>query len=253
MNKAIAYAHSFSNDGMWMRRVELEELAVVTYGDSGFANATGCKTQQCHVTVFTNRSCAFRTIPASIIDWRSGRAHRVVRRSLVGEASACDQAADSAVYTARFVEGVVSGRAAKKDRSKSTNKLPIFICTEATSLYDSLKQQTPSLSEKRATIDIMSIKEAVSETNRNIMWVPTEEMKADGLTKFSVALAVILRGWCMLPVVCSDANMKNRYDVFFGAHVSKDIFIQENIWSQTIIADSGRSNSVSHQFPLILL
>ena len=217
-----------------MRRVGFEELAVVTYGYSGFANAPGCKTQQGNVTVLTIRSCAFRTVPASIIDWRSGRAHRVIRRSFAGESSVCDQAADSAVYTARFVEGVVFGFAAEKDRSKSTNKLPIFICTEAKRVYDSLKQHTPSLSGKRATIDIMSIKEAVSETNGNIMWVPTEEMKADGLTKFFVALADILRSWCVLPVVCSKEDMNNTYDVFFGAHDTKHSFIQDNIWSQRL-------------------
>ncbi len=110
MYETIEHARASSADGFCISSLDLKKLCTVAYGDSSFANAPGCKTQQGHVTTLTETTCTTRETRASIVDWRSGRAHRVVRSTLAGEAAACDNAADSGVYTARFMAEVVHGR-----------------------------------------------------------------------------------------------------------------------------------------------
>ena len=44
-----------------------------------------------------------------------------------------------------------------------------------------MRQSTPALEEKRCIIDIASIREQIHKNH--ILWVPTTEMLADGLTK----------------------------------------------------------------------
>ena len=213
MYETIEHARASSADGFCISPLDLKKLCTVACGDSSFANAPGGKTQQGHITTLTETSCATRETRASIVDWRSGRAHRVVRSTLAGEAAACDNAADSGVYTARFMAEVIYGR--QRARQDLT-LVPLYICTDCKSLYDAIKQVTPSLSEKRATIDIMSIKESVSTGGGRVMWLPTLHMKADGLTKMCKTLRKSLLSWQMNPIVTLREQFANSFEVVFN-------------------------------------
>ena len=53
--------------------------------------------------------------------------------------------------------------------------------TDAKSLYDAIRQMTPSLSEKRTIIDLTAVRDVIPKDK--LIWVPTWAMVADGLTK----------------------------------------------------------------------
>ena len=170
------------------------------------------------MVVFTTLDCSKQKSHASICDYRSGRAHRVVRSTLAGEAAACDQAADSGVYMARFISEVIFGAVDNTARAtrRQPCRVPLYICTDSKSLYDSIKQVTPSLGEKRTTIDIFAIKESVADTNGKVMWLPTEYMKADALTKISKALRDEMLIWMMDPyVVLRKEDVEKAFSVEF--------------------------------------
>ena len=94
--------------------------------------------------------------------------------------------------------------------------MPLHICTDSKSLYDAIKQVTPSLSEKRTTIYIMSIKESVSQGGGRVMWLPTLHMKADGLTKMCRSLRASLLAWQMNPIVTLREQFANSFEVAFN-------------------------------------
>ncbi len=94
--------------------------------------------------------------------------------------------------------------------------VPLYICTDCKSSYDAIKQVTPSLSEKRTTIDLMSIKESVSQGGGRVMWPPTLHMKADGLTKMCKALRTSLLARQMNPIVTLREQIANSFEVAFN-------------------------------------
>ena len=72
--------------------------------------------------------------------------------------------------------------------------------TDCKSLYDAVVMDNPSLTEKRTVIVVRSIQDHISE--RDLRWVPTHQMHADGLTKHSRNLQDDLRQWMKHPTVC---------------------------------------------------
>ena len=72
------------------------------------------------------------------------------------------------------------------------------------------------MSEKRTTIDIMSIKESVSTGGGRVMWLPTLHMKADGLTKMCKTLRKSLLSWQMNPIVTLREQFANSFEVVFN-------------------------------------
>ena len=62
--------------------------------------------------------------------------------------------------------------------------------TDCRSLFDAVSQIQPSVTEKRTLIDIMSIRQTL--TQGGLRWCPTEAQLADGLTKVSFRLMIHL-------------------------------------------------------------
>ena len=65
-----------------------------------------------------------------------------------------------------------------------------FSVTDCKSLFDAVKQMTPSLSEKRTVLDLTSVRESLAKDH--LIWVPTWAMVADGLTKTDWELMTFL-------------------------------------------------------------
>ena len=69
--------------------------------------------------------------------------------------------------------------------------------TDARSLWDAIHRLSTTFQEKRVEIDVAGLR----ETCRALKWVPTEQQKADALTKRSASLRDAFRKWAMDPVV----------------------------------------------------
>ena len=68
--------------------------------------------------------------------------------------------------------------------------------TDGKSLYDCLVSENPVTSDKRSMINIRSVQYVEP---KNVHWVPTRLMHADGLKKLDKVLQENLRAWCMKP------------------------------------------------------
>ena len=135
-----------------------------------------------------------RTV-ASLIAHKSKRSPRVIRSTLAGEAIAKDLGVDKALFFSRFAAAAFAPGPVKGVRPQ----WPVHTVTDAKALYDALHQLTPSLSEKRTTIDISSIRQEVDI--ECIHWVLTTEMIADGMTKADDKLMKTITEFLENPVI----------------------------------------------------
>ena len=104
-----------SLDDIRIRAFDLSKRLFVGYGDSSWANAEGLRTQIGNLVVVTTTYAFGGNAPASVMDWRSSRTKRVIRSTLVGEASAVDVAADSAYFTAALFDEALSNKRTTKN------------------------------------------------------------------------------------------------------------------------------------------
>ncbi|CAK0884583.1 unnamed protein product [Prorocentrum cordatum] len=175
--KHVEYAHRTAQTGILIVRVDLSRACFVSFADSSWANAPGLKTQIGTLIFLADEAILTGPTSCTLLFHKSKRTPRVVRSTLAGEAIAQDLGVDYASYLSKFLSEMLTGRPAGRHP-------PIFeviTVTDCKSLYDALHQLTPSLSEKRTVIDVISIRDEVKV--KNVRWIPTTHMIADGMTK----------------------------------------------------------------------
>ncbi|CAK0894981.1 unnamed protein product [Prorocentrum cordatum] len=175
--KRVEYAHRTAQTGILIVRVDLSRACFVSFADSSWANAPGLKTQIGALIFLADEVILTGPTSCTLLFHKSKRTPRVVRSTLAGEAIAQDLGVDYASYLSKFLSEMLTGRPAGRHP-------PIFeviTVTDCKSLYDALHQLTPSLSEKRIVIDVISIRDEVKV--KNVRWIPTTHMIADGMTK----------------------------------------------------------------------
>ncbi|CAK0885511.1 unnamed protein product [Prorocentrum cordatum] len=175
--KHVEYAHRTAQTGILIVRVDLSRACFVSFADSSWANAPGLKTQIGTLIFLADEVILTGPTSCTLLFHKSKRTPRVVRSTLAGEAIAQDLGVDYASYLSKFLSEMLTGRPAGRHP-------PIFeviTVTDCKSLYDALHQLTPSLSEKRTVIDVISIRDEVKV--KNVRWIPTTHMIADGMTK----------------------------------------------------------------------
>jgi hypothetical protein len=177
--KVVEYLVNTSEVGIVFVAVSFDTGIYVGFGDSSWANAEDLKSQTGTLLVFVDRKALSGTSVGSLHDYKTVRTRRVVRSTLSAEANACDNTVDRMSYYNLFLTEILTGKPSK-DRAPLFEQ---FAVTDCKSLYDAVRQATPSLEEKRCIIDIVGIRDALQKNH--LLWVPTAQMLADGLTKFS--------------------------------------------------------------------
>ena len=195
-NQALKYVKATADAHIKIRPFEFNDLIIVGYGDSAFANAPGNKSQGgCIITATTSKALEGEDL-ASLLLWRSFRHQRVLRSTLAAEAASLDRCEDESNYVGcmmgeLMVPGYVAAHSAK-------SPFPIHPVCDARSLFDAVHRLATSFAEKRVELDIAGLR----GTCRNLKWIPTEQMIADGLTKRNRQLRDKLRLWASDPFVC---------------------------------------------------
>ena len=166
---------------------------VLSYGDSSWANAEGSKSQEGLIVVLTSKAVTKASAACSPMDWRSCRTRRVCRSTLAAEACAADDVVDRATMINSYLSEILID----EKSHESSPMLDHRHATDCKSLYDAAVRQNPSLEEKRLLLTIRSIQEYVEP--KDVHWVPTDLMFADGLTKIDKKLRLMFRNWLQWP------------------------------------------------------
>ena len=203
LNRVVKLALQKAALGIKIRRnlVDLKNCMILTWADSAFANAEDEKSQcgiclglvpkgeDVHVTGSFER---LLPILAS-----SGTVKRVVRSTLAAEA----YAVPGGIETAQFLRHVIlellqpprPGTSVLQAVSKIHGRIPIVCCTDSDNLEKSIESDSGGTKDKRLRIVVAMLREVVEiEPWVKILWINTQRMVADPLTKLDSPLFKLL-------------------------------------------------------------
>ena len=121
---------------------------------------------------------------ASPILWKSKKISRVADSTKSAETLAMDKATDDAIFMARMVHQIYTGR-------KTLEQIPVKIFTDSQPLHDSI-YSTKQVERKTMRHLIQILKDSVSRGEvEKFIWVNTKNMIADVLTKDSAPIHLI--------------------------------------------------------------
>ena len=121
-------------------------------------------------------------IDFNVIDWQSARVRRVVRSTYAGESAVASAAVDNA-FAARAI--LVEGGWGEK--------MKVIHTIDAASVIAAVKSAVIPSNDKRTAIDISILKEGEAQGWLHCVWLPTDYMMADGMTKVQTPLQKIIR------------------------------------------------------------
>eukprot|EP00435_Cladocopium_sp_Y103_P073799 s91_g45.t1 len=141
---------------------------------------------------------ASHKVKVSVLSWRSAKLRRRVSSTLAGEALAFSQALGELEWLQIMFRDVVFGDVSRIDWQTSLS--PFLAVTrkdcslqetlqqcgvvDAKSLFDNLKKQSPtSRQDRRTSIEVAIIIEAMRKSSSCLRWCPHPRMVADTLTK----------------------------------------------------------------------
>ena len=130
--------------------------------------------------------CTFHGEEA-MVDWRSMKLPRVARSSLAAEAQAAGQACDALDFASRFWEHMLHPKTSLQDLMAMPSSLKPTMITDAKALFDSYHREglSGNLVDKRTGLEILVLKERLTDLNGNFRWISSERQFADSLTKTS--------------------------------------------------------------------
>ncbi|CAE7949087.1 TY5A, partial [Symbiodinium sp. KB8] len=195
INSVLRYIRATNEAGYKVMPIDLNELVFVAYADSGFANAPGHRSQGGLVIVATDKKVLTESRPASLLEWKSFRHQRVLRSTLAAEAASLDRSVDHAFFLASMFSELTDGNF--KSTAQERPLYEVLPVTDVRSLWDAIHRLSTNFQEKRVEIDIAGLRQSC----RTLRWVPTEEQKADALTKRSRLLRDSFRMFMANPVV----------------------------------------------------
>ena len=145
---------------------------------------------------------ASRPSRVSILSWRSAKLKRRVSSTLAGEALAFSQALGELEWLQVMFRDILFGDVNRSDWRSSISpflavlredcelkgRLKQCSVTDAKSLYDSLHKQNPSSrQDRRTSVELAIILEAMQKASSALRWTPHPKMVADGLTKDDIS------------------------------------------------------------------
>ena len=122
----------------------------------------------------------------AVMDWRSFKLHRVAKSSLCAETQAAADAADALEFVKTFWSLLDKPDISPLDISLRT-KHPSALVVDAKALYDAIHKEAPlqGAANKRTGIELLVLRQTLTNTSSIVRWVSSERQIADGLTKTS--------------------------------------------------------------------
>ena len=213
--ETVNYLKETKGQGLTYQAIPVSPASmVVTFADSSWANAS-LKSQYGLLVMLCPPQASEQTVKATLLDWKSARSTRVCRSTLAAEASAADEGADRAAFANMCLSELLYNEPAFKVGCKLNGRH----VTDAKSLYDCVVAENPNVSDKRSLVNIRSIQQTVSP--KEMHWVPTRLMWADGLTKLDSSLLLRFAEWLRDPYVqLRDAGEPTKNTTSVKKHLS---------------------------------
>ena len=131
-----------------------------------------------------------------LLEWKSSKIDRKVASTLAAEANGASMAYDRSMYVralcaeleAPFETFPIAGSDAHGNPGATSwkeacKRVPFCLGTDCKSLYDTCVKPASTTKEKRVALDLLDVREGIEYFKDSIIWVPTDHMSVDALTK----------------------------------------------------------------------
>ena len=153
---------------------KFENLKIIGFGDAAYKKMDDqTRSVEGRVIFLSNGT------RASPLLWKSRKIPQVCESTKTAETRAADNLTDDAVYLARMIHEIYTGK-------KSLKQIPVVLYTDSKPLVESIYSTRPA---ERKTIRhvVQSMKDCMSRGEvQEYKWIDTKQMLADILTKDSV-------------------------------------------------------------------
>ena len=187
LNGLLKFAKTNADVGLYYKPLgDVTKLRLITMFDAAFSSRPDGTSQGGYLVMLApEHTLVNQKDWFHLLDWRSLKPPRVARSSLAAEAQAAAQAADATDFVSKFYDHMVNPDLQLAELLQRPGLLkPIFI-TDAKALYDSYHRETVSanLTDRRVALEILVVKQLMTDLSGELRWVSSERQWADGLTK----------------------------------------------------------------------
>jgi hypothetical protein len=166
------------------RKLDLDNLVVVTSLDASFAKEPGMKSQCGFISMITTKNISQQPALCNIVEYSSTRISRVVKSTMAAESASLSLALDRLLYLRLLIEAVLYGEPELGPNWRHELKVPGILVTDARSLYDHINKTGSLPSERQTLIDLLIARDLTEAKAITVRWVPTTHQLADIFTKF---------------------------------------------------------------------
>ena len=195
LNKALRFAKQNATCSLHFGKVynRIDDCCIVAFADAAYAVRSDQSSQGGIIVILTSKEIlAGKTVPYSVLSWRSSKLQRVCRSSLSAEAQSCSQAVDELAMIRTMIALTLDyTKDPRRDETAASCGKGVIV-TDAKALFDSLRKPNFSSSQdKRTAIEVLCIQDEIRRQKLELRWVSSERMLADGLTKLAARQSFI--------------------------------------------------------------
>ena len=162
------------------------DLAVYAWVDAASQNRVkGGSTQGILVGIAPTSLAKGDITEVSPICWQSSKIDRACRSPGAAEVQAATNGDDTLYYARYQWSEMLYGEVNVRDPEATVRQTPGYLITDSRNVYDKLNTEVLVIkgAEKRANIELLSVKDSQMSTDLEIRWVHSEAQLANGLTK----------------------------------------------------------------------
>ena len=163
-----------------------QELGMFAWVDAGSQNRLdGGSTQGIVIGIAPVTLLQGEVCPISLMAWHSNRIERTCRSPGAAETQAAVSGEDLLYYGRYAWSEIMFGTADAKAPDAAVSKVTGAVITDSRNVFDKLQTEVLSIkgAERKADIELLSLKEAQQRTKVLVRWVHSEAQLANSLTK----------------------------------------------------------------------
>ena len=166
--------------------LKLEDFLVAGWADASGQNRIDGKSTQGLVVGITHRDLLKGSMcPISLVCWQSSKIGRQCRSRGAAESSASIDCEDL-LYAVRLqLFEMKGGKIQVRRTAGHVRQIPAVLVTDSTNVYDRLHNEVyvPKGPERRLALEMLGLKDALTETGLELRWVNSDAQLANSLTK----------------------------------------------------------------------
>lgn len=186
LNVIVRRAKQWNDLKIHIPSIPLAKWALVSMSDSALGNASKNGSQAGELVTIMNKDVLDgKPSPWGALSWKSHRLKRTVGSSMAAESMALLNTLGSLEFALNICLEILFKDYDVAKREQWYPKLTTAHVLDAKSCYDHLKTNGPigNLTDKRAALDLLQVKEAVKRLKTAIRWAPGSRQLSDVLTK----------------------------------------------------------------------